>query len=84
MKKLLEEAKKRYPVGCKFKTIIYGNIYISKGSIRQQMNSENNISMFVEENSFDNISASCYYNGQWAEIIELPKEVNKELIIEIW
>lgn len=27
---------------------------------------------------------TIYKDGNWANVIELPKEVNKELIIEIW
>jgi hypothetical protein len=74
---LLEEAKKRYPKGTKFKSAITpskynctsdGNIYVSKHQIEGWV-----------LNLFSN-GESIYHGGKWAKIIEKPIEKDYEIL----
>lgn len=63
---LLEEAKRRYPIGTKFKSAYSGDERKIK-----------NISFIFDGYGKDiyetNTGNYVYYNGKWSEIIELPK-----------
>lgn len=64
---LLEQAKLKYSEGIKFKTMLSGNIHISKGTIFSANDFE--ISMNIEKNlGYSN--AVVYKNGKWAEIVK--------------
>ena len=83
---LLEEAKRRYPIGTKFKVVH------SPKNIRKVISHEkhsntfvtasdglhiNLISELIEGEKSICISASVYFNGKWAEIVEEPKVETK-------
>lgn len=75
---LLEEAKKKYPVGTKFISVINK---LHKSSVKNNYYAfyNNNYNEIVVNSSF---GASIYKNGKWAEIISLPEENNNEQIPE--
>jgi len=69
---LLEEAKRRYPIGTKFKSAYSGDERKIK-----------NISFIFDGYGKDiyetNTGNYVYYNGKWSEIIELPKSNDSKL-----
>ena len=86
---LLEEAKRRYPVGTKFK-IVHCPENIRKVTSHEKHDNTfvtasdglhiNFISDLIEGEESSCISASVYFNGNWAEIVEEPKVEVKEKI----
>ena len=78
MKSLLEEAKERYPIGTKFKSVVTRNLFTVESHVNEAKNS---IIAFhtIESNSSGNHWGCVYENGTWAEIVSLPNEqVQKE------
>ena len=79
---LLEEAKRRYPVGTKFK-VVHSPEAIRKVTSHEKHDDTfvqasdglhiNFISDLIEGGKSSCISASVYFNGKWAEIVEEPK-----------
>lgn len=70
---LLEEAKKRFPVGTTFKSAYNPT---RKGKVTHLNFFEENGKIFTEEIYYDaeeGIGEAIYYNGVWAEIIDIPK-----------
>lgn len=69
---LLEEAKRRYPVGTKFKSASSGKIYV--------VHKRHEVSLFISSRGdwvlvdIDDIGnmEHVYYDGKWAEIVESP------------
>lgn len=78
VKSLLEEAKERYPIGTKFKSVVTRNLFTVESHVNEAKNS--NIAFHtIESNSSGNHWGCVYENGTWAEIISLPNEqVQKE------
>jgi len=74
MKSLLEEAKERYPIGTKFKSVVTRNLFTVKSHVNEAKNS--NIAFHtIESNSSGNHWGCVYENGTWAEIVSLPNEI---------
>lgn len=83
---LLEEAKRRYPIGTKFK-IVHCPENIRKVTSHEKHDNTfvkasdglhiNFISDLIEGEKSSCISASVYFNGKWAEIVEEPKVETK-------
>jgi len=70
---LLEEAKKRYPIGTKFKSALTkGGIYMSDGNIYWDDYKD---ILFSKK-------MAIYYKDTWAEIIEEVKEVPKDIFLK--
>lgn len=65
---LLEEAKKRYPIGCKFKSLRNSKNYVVAEGIFYQ-NSLRGGSILVNHTRKN--SDYVYYNNQWAEYVEI-------------
>ena len=92
---LLEEAKRRYPVGTKFK-VVHSPEAIRKVTSHEKHDDTfvkasdglhiNFISDLIEGGKSSCISASVYFNGKWAEIVEEPKVETKEEFVlpEYW
>ena len=93
---LLEEAKRRYPVGTKFK-VVHCPENIRKVTSHEKHDDTfvkasdglhiNFISDLIEGGKSSCISASVYFNGKWAEIVEYPKEQvvdNEEFKVGDW
>lgn len=78
MKSILEEAKERYPIGTKFKSVVTRNLFTVESHVNEAKNS--NIAFHtIESNSSGNHWGCVYENGTWAEIVSLPNEqVQKE------
>lgn len=74
MKSLLEEAKERYPIGTKFKSVVTRNLFTVKSHVNEAKNS-NIVFHTIESNSSGNHWGCVYENGTWAEIISLPNEI---------
>lgn len=74
MKSILEKAKKRYPIGTKFKSVVTRNLFTVESHVNGAKNS--NIAFHtIESNSSGNHWGCVYENGTWAEIISLPNEI---------
>lgn len=73
---LLEEAKRRYPIGTKFISVS-GRILIVTNSNHMYL-LRNNIIVSTDEGNGETIKngASIYYNGKWAEIVSTPEPKN--------
>lgn len=86
---LLEEAKRRYPIGTKFKiahkpekicTVL--NHELHKATFVG--NKDLHINLIInEEEREDTNSASVYSNGKWAEIVSLPSQEVESQEIEV-
>jgi len=80
---LLEEAKRRYPIGTKI-------IGLNTQSIGSNMNCNRQVTIKGPYSIQDNCKIYCYSNvylyadNKWADIIELPKEEVKESTLDIW
>lgn len=88
-KELLEEAKKRYPIGTVVISLnsAYQKDVMKIGSFLHHTQTKNEIyfeGSYDIEGIYKGYNPCVYMEGEWAKIVELPKEVNKELIIEIW
>ncbi len=74
MKSILEEAKERYPIGTKFKSVVTRNLFTVESHVNEANNS--NIAFHtIESNSSGNHWGCVYEKGTWAEIISLPNEI---------
>lgn len=70
---LLEEAKKRYPIGTKFKVVHSPNIIATvKNHNQYEFVKHNLINFFTVEKYNECEGASVYDNGNWAEIVSQP------------
>jgi hypothetical protein len=78
---LLEEAKRRYPIGTKFRVVhLPQNILTVKNHDEYEFITEDIIALFTEEVTND-CSGGCVYNkGKWAEIVSLSdiKIINQD------
>lgn len=74
MEELLEEAKRRYPVGCTFKSPFSGNINKVREGLFIDKAGNGIVDNSAESGNF------VYYKGKWAEIISLPEE--DEFLVE--
>lgn len=74
MKEIQEEAKKRFPIGCKFIPAYSGNTYT--------LIEDSSTYKIYEKNIFAHyMSGNLYYNGKWATLVSLP-ETKKEMFYE--
>lgn len=65
---LIEEAKKRYPIGCKFKCLVIKSEYIIEKNIEFRYEG-NAIYSYIDNKLYH----KHYEDNQWAEIISLPE-----------
>jgi hypothetical protein len=88
--KLLEEAKLRYPIGCKIKSALEGDkhpiiVKVDRIGAIDKIN-ERFIIWNVQDNSYIGF---LYDDGKWAEVVEYPKDYKpySEMILnklELW
>lgn len=72
MENLLEEAKKRYPIGCRFKDCISAIAQESWGTGVNNLKQDPNIRIICQVKSEYGVATShVYYNSKWAEYIEV-------------
>jgi len=64
---LLEEAKKRFPVGTKFKDLVHNEIFTVSKNKFDFFGKEEYVYVLVEKNSRNNRTARIYKDGVWAE-----------------
>lgn len=82
---LLEEAKRRYPIGTKFRIAhIPNEIRIVKSHKDHKdififNNEALHINLLVEKNKEGLDAGSVYANGQWAEIVSLPEQKTQQI-----
>ncbi len=78
---IFEEAKKRYPIGTKFK-VVHNNsrCTVLSHDNHKYMFVNGHINLLVEEIVGSCISATVYRNGNWAEIISKPEEIVLDII----
>jgi len=78
---LLEEAKRRYPIGTKFFAInTHTECIVQTGMFER--NSSGGINEFNNSGHYiiTNMNYHCvYYKNKWAEVISLPEPVNYEI-----
>lgn len=76
---LLEEAKKRYPIGTKFRTVGFlHDIKTVKNHYKYEFVKDDIINFFTEETTNNCNGAMVYRSGNWAEIISLPEIKTKK------
>jgi len=91
-RELLEEAERRYPVGCKFIIAHASNFSDGKTLTVTRLPGEkfkwsgSNFILLSNSNTAKNghsYNEACYYDGKWAEIISMPDSVSSsESILE--
>lgn len=70
---LLEEAKRRYPIGTVFKIVhIPSNICEVKNHETYPVHNEKIINFYITKPIGECFGASVYKDGEWAEIVSLP------------
>ena len=70
---ILEQCKKKYPVGTKFKSVITNTIFTVKNHTNEGRNL--NISFHTIETNLSGHNWGCvHWDNKWAEIISLPNE----------
>ena len=73
---LLEEAKRRYPVGTKFRSPCSSREFEVVG-----FHVVSTINAWCEVKGRGQNQAYLYFSGQWAELLEPAKAENKELFL---
>jgi hypothetical protein len=77
MKEIQEECKRRFPIGCKFKSPTIGTTY----TLYNKFNTYEIIGQHGINGGVD--QSYLYYNGDYAELISLPESESVETVIPI-
>lgn len=74
---LLEEAKRRYPVGCIFKCLVTGYDYVIKEDVEFKYEVKG-IYSYIDNSLYH----KHYENNQWSEVVSLPESKVEESVPE--